>query len=109
MEVSSEKSEEVYEGGKSKAGVPQTEQNDYLPSTLDAILCHKGKKIAKTEGKKEQYGNHIQATLEQPAEGNLVKAFLAGALDATIIACMSGNLPFRVLHSVEAKRLATLP
>lgn len=97
VEVTSGKSAEVYKGGKGKARVPpQTEQNDFLPSALEAILCHKGKKMAEAarmrrtaEGEKERYGDHIQAILEQLAEGNPVKAFLAGALDAMIydVAC----------------------
>ena len=96
VEVTSGKSGEVYKGGKSKSRVPQTEQNDDLPGALEAILCHKGKKMAeaarmqrRAEGEKERYGDHIQAILEQLAEGNSVKAFLAGALDAMIydVAC----------------------
>ena len=96
VEVTSEKSGEVYKGGKSKAIVPQTKQNDDLPDALETILYHKGKKMAeaarmrrRAEGEKERYGDHIQAILEQLAEGNLVKAFLAGALDAMIydVAC----------------------
>jgi hypothetical protein len=96
VEVTSGKSGEVYKGGKSKVRVRQTEQNDDLPGAIEAILCHKGKKMAeaarmrrKAEGEKERYGDHIQAILEHLAEGNLAKAFLAGALDAMIydIAC----------------------
>jgi hypothetical protein len=91
VEVTSEKSGEVDTGGKSKAMMPQTEQNDDLPGALEAILCHKGKRMAeaarmhrRAEDEKERYGDHVQAILEQLAEGNLVKAFLAGALDAMI-------------------------
>ena len=96
VEVTSEKSGEAYKGGKSKVRVPQTEQNDGLSGALEAILYHKGKKMAeaarmrrRTESEKEWYGDHIQAILEQLAEGNLVKAFIAGALDAMIydVAC----------------------
>ena len=46
VEVTSEKSGEAYKGGKSKVRVPQTEQNDDLSGALEAILCHKGKKMA---------------------------------------------------------------
>lgn len=96
VEVTPEKSDVVYKSAKTKARVPQPEQNDNLPGALETILCHKGKKMAeatrmrrKAEGEKERYGDHIQAILEQLAEGDLVKAFLAGALDAMIydLAC----------------------
>jgi hypothetical protein len=96
VEVTSERGGEVYKGGESKGRTPQTKQNDDLPDALETILYHKGKKMAeaarmrrRAEGEKERYGDHIQAILEQLTEGNVVKAFLAGALDAMIydVAC----------------------
>jgi|GEM_PF-6399612 len=91
VEVTSEKSGELYNSGKSGVRLPQPKQSSDLPGAIEAVLCHKGKKMLeaarmrrKAEDEEERYGDHIQAMLEQFTTGNLVKAFLAGAIDAMI-------------------------
>lgn len=91
VEVSSEKSGELYNSGKSGVGLPQPKQSSDLSAAVEAVLCHKGKKMMKVarmrrkaKDDKERYGDHIQDMLEQFAKDSLVKAFLAGAIDAMI-------------------------
>lgn len=64
--------------------------------SFESIIKHKGKNMIeaakrkrKSESDKEQYGDHIEALLEPLEPGNVVEAFLLGALDAMIydLAC----------------------
>jgi len=91
VELTLPETENARDWGKGEVRSSGQKQSDDLSRSVEAILCHKGRKLIaaaqrrqKANERKERYIDHIHAVLEQHSGGNLVRAFLTGAIDAMI-------------------------